>query len=519
MTDAIRARAAVARVSPATWHAALAAAAMLAALLLSCVLFSGEALGALRVWIVSPTFNHCFLVLPLSLFLIWQRRAVLENANVVPDWRASIMVLFLSAVWLVASIAGVLEARQFVVMTMVQVALFGVFGAAFYRKLAAPFLYLYFLVPSGAYLIPFLQAFTARFAVVGLHLLGIPVYSSGAVIEIPAGTFAVAEACAGLRFLVAAVAFGVFFAVVTYRSWLRRLVFVALSVIVPIIANGFRALGLIAVAQWIGNPQAALADHIFYGWIFFSLVLVLLIWIGQRFSDRHENDAVGVPAPEGSEANPVLSPHPGLAALVCMLAAAAAPVAASVLESPRWVDLPRSAPEVALPWRKVPSSADWKPVIIAPSRSFADAFVAGPYRIDRFIALYGGGRQTGNLVRSSNRDADERQWNFDSARNADLPAGGRAVRARLSTWIRGGEKRLVWSFYVVNGKIVSTPWNAKLEAILAYFAARRCVPAYVAFSTKALSDPDSARETGRFLSAMRPLSSYLCEATRTRGRQ
>jgi exosortase len=74
------------------------------------------------------------------------------------------------------------------------------------------------LVPSGAFLVPALQAFTAHFAVAGLHILSIPVYSTGALIEIPAGTFAVAEACAGLRFLIAAVAFGVFFAILTLGS-------------------------------------------------------------------------------------------------------------------------------------------------------------------------------------------------------------------------------------------------------------------------------------------------------------
>ena len=45
-------------------------------------------------------------------------------------------------------------------------------------------------------------------------------------------------------------AFGVFFASVTYRSIRRRALFVALSIVVPIIANGIRALALIAAAQW-----------------------------------------------------------------------------------------------------------------------------------------------------------------------------------------------------------------------------------------------------------------------------
>jgi exosortase A len=273
----------------AVWQPIVASIAVVVSLISLGAMFPAVALGAFRVWVASPTFNHCFLVIPISLFMIWQRRRTLVGVPVVPDMRAPFVMIAIAFVWLVVTVTGVLEAEQFVVLSMAQVMLFGVLGPAFYRALSAPFLYLYFLVPSGAFLIPVLQAFTARFAVVGLHVLGIPVFSNGAVIEIPAGTFVVAEACAGLRFLIAAVAFGTFYAVFTYRSPLRRAAFTALSIVVPIIANGFRALGLIAVAQWIGNPQSALADHILYGWVFFSAVLLILILVGNFFSDRRED--------------------------------------------------------------------------------------------------------------------------------------------------------------------------------------------------------------------------------------
>ena len=33
--------------------------------------------AALRVWWISPTFSHCFLILPISAFLIWRHRRIL----------------------------------------------------------------------------------------------------------------------------------------------------------------------------------------------------------------------------------------------------------------------------------------------------------------------------------------------------------------------------------------------------------------------------------------------------------
>jgi hypothetical protein len=50
------------------------------------------------------------------------------------------------------------------------------------------------------------------------------------MIEIPEGPFEIAEACAGLRFLIASSVFGCFFAVVMHRSFLRRILFIIMSV-------------------------------------------------------------------------------------------------------------------------------------------------------------------------------------------------------------------------------------------------------------------------------------------------
>lgn len=480
-------------------------------------LFTQEAIGAFRVWEDSRTFNHCFLVLPLSLFLLWQRRQDLENLRATPDWRAVPVMLGVSFVWLAASVAGILEARQLVVMTMVQVALFGIFGAAFYRRAAAPFLYLYFLVPSGEFLIPALQAFTARFAVLGLHILAIPVFSNGAVIEIPAGTFVVAEACAGLRFLVAAVAFGVFFSVLTYRSWLKRTVFIAFSIVVPIIANGFRALGLIAAAEWIGNATAALADHILYGWIFFSLILVLLVWIGQMFSDMHESEGDQSAAPAAGPA--MLSAWTAFAGVACFLAAAAGPVSGAFLDMGQAVSVPQAAPVVAPPWRRIASTSDWRPILVQPTRIYFDTFADGGDTIDRFIALYGEEGRGNNLVRSSNRDADEEKWSFNAARNGSLLVDGRAVPARVTTWISGSKKRIVWSFYVVNGRPAGTAWGAKRDQLVGYFTANHCVPAYVALSSQNPDEAAAANAAARLLAASEPLASYLCGSTKDQARR
>ena len=167
-------------------------------------------------------------------------------------------------------------------------------GPSLWWRLAGPLLYLYFLVPFGAFVTPKLQDVTTVFVAHGLPLLHIPAYIDGYTIEIPEGTFVIAEACAGLRFLIAAIAFGCLYALVMYRSGLRRAAFISASIVVPIAADGFRVLGIVVLGHYLGSAQAVEADHVVYGWVFFSVVILALILLGLPF--REDDWAWTIPA-------------------------------------------------------------------------------------------------------------------------------------------------------------------------------------------------------------------------------
>ncbi|MGB9154790.1 MAG: exosortase A, partial [Alphaproteobacteria bacterium] len=239
-------------------------------------LFMPEESAAIHVWRTSTAYNHCFLIIPISCWLIFERRHLLAGSAAKPTALAIIpFILFLFA-WFVANRLGVMEGRQLSALGVVQSFLFGVLGWRIYKRLSAGFLYLFFLVPFGGFLVPTLQAFTTSFTAFFLNLLDIPNYVSGFTIQIAAGTFQIAEACAGLRFLIAAIAFSVLYSLLFFRSPGRRLIFIVLSVVVPVIANGFRALGIVWLGAQLGSAQAAATDHIMYGYIFFSIVIGLM---------------------------------------------------------------------------------------------------------------------------------------------------------------------------------------------------------------------------------------------------
>jgi exosortase A len=255
--------------------------------------FHAEVLRAVAVWDESTAYNHCYLILPISAYLIWERRQALAARTPHPDARILLAMIPVGLVWLFAQNAQIMEGRQLAAMTLFQLFLLAVLGFRVWRVSAFALLYLYFLVPSGAFLTAPMQDFAARFAVFWVELFGIPVYSNGLDIEVPGARFVVAEACAGLRFLIASVALGTLYGYTMYRSWRRRAAFIAVSIVVPIIANGFRVMGIVILGYWLGDAKAATADHLIYGWVFFSLVSVILILLGLPF--RQEVPAFAAP--------------------------------------------------------------------------------------------------------------------------------------------------------------------------------------------------------------------------------
>ena len=152
------------------------------------------------------------------------------------------MLLFGFALgWLLGDLAGVALVRHTALVGMLMTSVPLVLGLTVTRGLTFPLFYAIFLIPFGDQLIPALQMITAKMCIVLLDWFDVPAYIDGVFIEIPTGSFEVAEACSGVRFLIAMVAFSVLVAHLCFKSTIRRITCVVAAVALAIIANGIRA--------------------------------------------------------------------------------------------------------------------------------------------------------------------------------------------------------------------------------------------------------------------------------------
>ena len=259
-------------------------------LLLFVVTFEEWAQMAHQWWNID-TYSHILLIPAIIAWLVWIKRN--ELAALVPEgwWPALAWFGAGFLVWLGGRALDInLFAQAGAVMTF-QGAAIALLGLRVSLILALPMAYSCFLVPFGDEIIPQLQAITAHLATWLTQASGVAMVSDGIYIDTPAGLFIVAEACSGVKFLIAMVTLGTLVAFTCFESWSRRAWLMLACVVVPIIANGIRAWATIFIAQYVGAEAAGSFDHIVYGWFFFGIVIALVLGFAWRWFERDPEDA------------------------------------------------------------------------------------------------------------------------------------------------------------------------------------------------------------------------------------
>ena len=493
-------------VLPAEWRRPLGVLVFGWAFLLAA--FWHDWSGMADQWWNASTYNHIVFV-PLILgWLVAQRWSELRRVTVSGWWPGIVLFAGAAFIWLAGALAEVNLLRHAGAVGMAGALVPAVLGPRVAWGLLFPLCYAAFLVPFGDELVPALQMITAEITIALTHASGIPAEIDGVFIDTPVGLFEVAEACSGVKFLVAMVALGTLIAHLCFRSWTRRIAFMALAVIVPIIANGIRAWGTIYVAQSQGIEFAVGFDHILYGWVFFALVLALVLAIAWRYFDRAPDDKPIYAGPLNR--SPTLaalarlsfpSPASGLACLAIALAAllwagsamraqASVPETIALPQVPGW-ELVEYAP--AHPWEPLASGADHR--LVATYRNENGASV------DVFYALYaaqGEGREAGGFGQGALVPGTAWRWLEGASATPEYEAG----------WYQalGRHRRYAETSYRTGNVLTGSNTRLKLANLTDRFAMRVRPTSVLIIGGE---DADAPEHVAAFRAAIAPTSEWM----------
>jgi exosortase len=113
---------------------------------------------------------------------------------------------------------------------------------------------------------------------------GVPVLREGNVLQLPARTLEVAEACSGIRSLVSLTMLGIVLGYFTERRLPERVVLALAAVPIAILANAARVAGTGLASEWISPAAADGFFHTFSGWLMFVVAFASLILVQRAMS-------------------------------------------------------------------------------------------------------------------------------------------------------------------------------------------------------------------------------------------
>jgi EpsI family protein len=265
---------------------------------------------------------------------------------------------------------------------------------------------------------------------------------------------------------------GTLYAYLTYHSLKRRLIFIALSLIVPIVANGIRAYMIVMTGHLSDMQLAVGVDHLIYGWVFFGFVMLLLFWIGSFW--REDDNAYAT-----NSVHPVTEIETGLhinrtiplkstvsAAGAVLVVAFIWPLYAWHLES---VSSPAAGPEIDIPdiagkWHASSiRTSDWNPEYVGATAQLLQSYQKGGRSVDLYISYYRDQKQGSELINSQNTMVSEAEpdWHNTKQETRSVNLGSRQEIINQGQLRSSSTQLLIWRWYWLGGENTANSYLAK----------------------------------------------------------
>ncbi|HED36496.1 MAG TPA: exosortase A [Gammaproteobacteria bacterium] len=456
-------------------------------------LFYQTTLNMAEVWWVNETFTHGFLIFPITLWLIFDKKDYLSKLYPAPEPLVLIITFLLMCLWLISALTDVKVIMQLNMISIILTLIWAFLGRTIFIYLLFPLLFLYLAVPLGQGLIPILMDFTANATVSLVRLTGIPIYQDGLNFILPSGSWSIVEECSGVRYLIATITLGIVYAYLNYATSKKRLIFIAFAIIVPIFANSLRAFIIVMLGHFSGMKIATGADHLIYGWVFFGIIIFTMFYIGSFWRDSKDEFDNKAPAAEAYRTKTYSRALLAISLIVIFLFQ----ILFYQLQS-RAENVQNSANNINIidhygPWqRQTANKSIWQPILHQPDLTLSENYDASDASVQLDIGYFHSQRDGSETVSSNNKLVNPYGGEWKIVSSSIIDTGEFPVLE--TTILRSNKKLLTWQWYRMGNLQTCSPYKAKIYQAYMQITADRTDGAYITLSTPLDEDKKAARK-------------------------
>lgn len=423
------------------------------------------------------TNGHGYFVAGLVGWLIWRdRRKVLDSAGPgLPDLLPVLAVL--SVAWMFAVVMNTTMVHEVLLVTIITVWGLATCGWQARRTLLSIGLTALLAMPLWGALVPVLQRATVVASGGMTQLAGISAVIGYDFVSLSSGTFLIEHGCAGLNYFIGGLVLGAFYAHLFVKRWQTQLKIVFLATAVSIVGNWIRVTVLIFIGEATQMQSSLLEDHLWQGWLIFTLLMIPTYFVVRRIEAR--DAAKGIAAHEAPAVPPVADTAAELSSTRVRRAAVAGVVAMvgpmlfmGVGALPRGDDLDEDLVALGL-------VDDWTAVVTAESE--ASIWRPDFQGVDE-RASWSRRRGETDVTLTRHYFVDQKQgeeliqWGNEIAPDSELlserfigPIGPARRIVREAIVLTSDQPRVVWYWYRVAGFDTPFPTKAKLLEIVSFF--------------------------------------------------
>jgi EpsI family protein len=251
---------------------------------------------------------------------------------------------------------------------------------------------------------------------------------------------------------------------------------------------------VVIVAHFSHMRYGTGSDHIIFGRILFALFMLVLFFVGVKFSDRTRAQEVQTAKPPSS-----VSSVRWLIAAAMLATGIVVSIAAIAKSSASRASLAISAhlPAPREGWAVADDAFElgYSPRFRGFDQSLAAAYELRGSVVELHEVVYLGVRQDSELVNQQNRLFDPEAWRLSTrARGAVSLADGRAIEFETATLYRPAQRLRVHSYYIVGNRWTASRIGAKLFEIYDLVFRRSSPRAFIAVATPLQLGQESAAD-------------------------